>query len=400
MAATSSSKRRLPDSHLPFDGFFSAYYGPTQWATIRHALQAPKQSCALINRYSTFDDTLFPSDQFRRMESLCTSTMTVMEPIDAKNVHDVPRPINQSHYPMCASSLLPILALDIQPNDHILDLCASPGGKSLAILQQLDATNHLTSNEMSHDRFQRLVQTLKSHLPPNIFQKQVRLTNIDGTRQHAWTKTFDKILIDAPCSGERHLVQSSSTHLWSAKRSKANARRQVELLRTALRCVKSTSGTIVYSTCSLSPFENDLVIEQFLHLTNGRVQVHKQTFPFGSETEYGWMVLPKPWGPFYLCVLHARDPARSTIDEQSAWRPHGDSTSSEEEEEEEGEEGAWKLCFSPCEHNLKKETSTRHEMTTVASLTHPMKKMLSPRKSFDYHAWVNRESFWNFLALH
>ena len=396
-----SSKRRLPDSRLPFDGFFSAYYGATQWSTIRQALQAPKQSCALINRYSTFDETLFPSDQFHRLESVCTPTMTVLEPIDSTSVHDVPRPINHSHYPMCASSLLPILALDIQGNDHILDLCASPGGKSLAILQQFDASNHLTSNEMSRERFQRLTQTLKSHLPSAIVQKQVRLTNIDGTRQQAWTKTFDKVLIDAPCSGERHLVHSSSTHLWSVKRSKANARRQIELLRAALRCVKSTSGTIVYSTCSLSPFENDLVIEQFLQLANGRVQVHRQTFPFGSATEYGWMVLPKPWGPFYLCVLHVRDPAQSNIDAPSAWRFRHDATSSSEEEEQEEEEkekeGAWNLCFSQSEHNKRKEeeTSRPGSMATVASLRHPTEKWISSRKPFDYRAWVTSDKLTN-----
>ena len=335
-----TAKHPLPPNNLSFDGFFSAYYGASKWSTLRQNLQAPKQSCALINRYHPSNENLFPADEFNRMESLCSPTMTVMEPIDFAVTPTVPRPVNFSHYPMCAASLLAVLALDIQPNDHVLDLCASPGGKSLAIVQRFDLSNHLTSNEMSQERYARLVHTLKAHVPANIYHKQIRTLHINAARQNIWTTTFDKILVDAPCSSERHLVNSSSTHLWSVKRSKANARRQIELLRTAMRCVNPETGTIVYSTCSLSPYENDLVIEQFLKLYPNRVQVHRQVFPFGEATEYGWMVLPQPWGPFYLCVLHVRDANRSSTDEQTTWRFHRDSTTSEEEEDDEVEEGA------------------------------------------------------------
>lgn len=335
---TSSKRTALPKSHLSFDGFFSAYYGPKKWSDLRQALQSPKRSCALLNRYATIDENLFPADQYHRLQSLCTEKLIVMEPIESTDEHDVPRPVNHSHYAMCAASLLPVLALNIQPNDQILDLCASPGGKSLAIAQQFDASNHLTSNEMSHERFIRLGQTLKSYLPSEIMHKQIRLTNFDGTRHSLWSTTFDKILIDAPCSSERHLVHASSTHLWSVKRSKINASRQLELLRTAMRCVKPDSGVIVYSTCSLSPYENDLVIEQFLKQYPDRVKVHKPTFPFGEATEYGWMVLPRPWGPFYLCVLHAKEPDRIKEEDFMAWKTDHESSGSEDEQvEEEGE---------------------------------------------------------------
>jgi 5-methylcytosine rRNA methyltransferase NSUN4 len=335
-----TSNRRLPDSHLPFDAFFSAFFGRKQWTTIRQALQAPKKSCALLNRYSTFDaSSLFPSDEFHRVDSLSTSNMKIMAPIDCTTCHDVPRPEQFSHYPMCASSLLPILALDIQPNDRVLDLCASPGGKSLAIVQQFDTSNRLTSNEMSQERYARLNQTLRSYLPSDIVQQQVRLTHVDATRQtRGWTTTFDKILVDAPCSSERHLVHSSSTHLWSVKRSKGNARRQLALLRTAMRAVKPDTGTIVYSTCSLSPYENDLVIEQCLQQYHGRIRIHRAQFPFGVATEYGWLVVPEPWGPFYVCVLHVRESMHTNIDEFLTWKTGPDSTTSDEEEEEEEEE--------------------------------------------------------------
>lgn len=323
--------KSLPPSHLPFDDFFSAFYGTKEWSNIRKGLESNKVSCALINRYSTINENLFPADQYRRFESLCTPKMTVMEPIDSENCPDVPRPINHSHYPMCAASLLAVRALDIQPNDQILDLCASPGGKSIAICQNFESTNHLTSNEMSQERFERLKQTLKSYIPATAYRQQIRLTNLDGTRAQIWTKTFDKILIDAPCSSERHLVSSSSTQMWSVKRSKMNGRRQLSLLRTAMRCVKPQSGTIVYSTCSISPFENDLVIEQFLQEFKGRVQIFKQNFPFGSSTEHGWMVFPKPWGPFYLCVLSVR--VEDQIDFDRIWKNNEDSSSSDEEEQ-------------------------------------------------------------------
>ena len=296
-----SAKSSLPDSHLSFDDFFTQYYGLKQCPSIRRALLAPKQFCALINRYSTVNENLFPLEHYRRLDALCTTNMTVIKAIDSNGTVEIPRPIQNSHYPMCAASLLPILALDIQPNDQILDMCASLGGKSIVIVQNFNSNNHLTSNELSQERHVRLKQTLKSYLSPTIYQQQLHLTNIDGTRPHIWTKTFDKILIDAPCSSERHLIHSSSTHLWSVKRSKLNAKRQLALLHTAMRCIKPHLGTIVYSTCSLSPYENDQVIQQFLSQFSARVQVHRYIFPFGFPTEYGWMVLPKPWGSF-LCL--------------------------------------------------------------------------------------------------
>ena len=310
-----------------FDGFFSTFFGQEKWASLRQSLQSAKKSCALINRYSPFDESLFPSDRFRPFGELSTATMRVIEPIAED---EVPRPVNHSHYPLCAASLLPVLALNIAANDRILDLCASPGGKALAIGQQIDSSNTLTANEMSRERFLRLSQTLKSHLPASMFPKQIRLTNFDGRKRQIWTTTFDKILVDAPCSSERHLVHSSSTHLWSVKRSKENARRQLDLLRTAMRNVKPNGGRIVYSTCSLSPHENDFLVEEFLREFADRIEVRREKFPFGEETKHGWIVLPRPWGPIYLCIFDVKEPDRLKDEDFSFWKSRHEESEEEE----------------------------------------------------------------------
>lgn len=311
-------------SHWSFDEFYSNHFGAEKWAELRENLCSAKKSCALINRFVQHDENLFPSDRFRRFECFSNSNLFVIEPIDE---NDVPRPINSSHYALCAASLLPVVALDVQSEDQILDLCASPGGKSLAIAQQIDSTNSLTSNEMSHERFLRLKQTLRSFLPSKSFPRQIRLTNFDGRKRQIWTTTFDKILVDAPCSSERHLIQSNSTHFWSVKRSKENSRRQLDLLRTAMRNVKPNGGRIVYSTCSLSPYENDLLVEQFINEFDDRIRIRKEKFSFGEETKFGWIVLPRPWGPIYLAIFDVQRPTRLENEDFSYWKTEEDESS-------------------------------------------------------------------------
>jgi len=230
------------------------------------------------------------------------------------------------YYPLDPSSLLAVQALRLQPDDHVLDLCAAPGGKSLAILQYLHGgSGRLTCNDPAPDRRRRLNQvvprnlisedsdslslhfplpSLKSlpfhlpslpfHLPsllsalfhlafyllpssctpcfglqpslsfgkilsfpplhhlilrfvvnqvlrdyiPEEDRKRVTVTAYDGTK--GWHGTgaeaeFDKVLLDAPCSTERHVLHKpSELSLWRPGRSKSNAERQVNCARTEM----------------------------------------------------------------------------------------------------------------------------------------------------------------------
>ncbi|KAI9292463.1 S-adenosyl-L-methionine-dependent methyltransferase [Neoconidiobolus thromboides FSU 785] len=242
-----------------------------------------------------------------------------------------------SHYCLDAASLLPIIALDLKPSDNVLDLCSAPGGKGMLIGQLLfepqfteakegeyiKRTGRLHCNEMNRSRYDRLRQVMLSYfgkqviqLPPNNGMEEelkpmLKLTNYDGTLYGLFKEKYDKILIDAPCSSERHLVHLEQLKTFDSKISLNNSHTQLKLLLSAAQMIK-LNGRIVYATCSLSDMENDLIIKSFLDRRPGLFKVieflpdDKGLEKWGKKTEFGWLCLPHQsfgWGPIYLSVL-------------------------------------------------------------------------------------------------
>lgn len=167
-------------------------------------------------------------------------------------------------YLLDPASELPVEALRLSPDDNALDLCAAPGGKALLILDRLGSAPRLTLNEFSFQRMERLKKVLREYLPPE-FLEMIRLTREDGRLYgKSRRELFDKILADVPCSGERHLLHTpKELAKWTPARSKNLARRQYALLASAFTCLKK-GGRLVYSTCSISPLENDGVVDKLL----------------------------------------------------------------------------------------------------------------------------------------
>ncbi len=210
-------------------------------------------------------------------------------------------------YKMDPASILVAKALDVQKNEKILDLCAAPGGKSLIVAEALDSTGELISNEFSNSRRERLVRVFKEYIPmekrSNIFVKG-QDGNQFGLKMPDY---FDRVLADVPCSGERHLLENKSEfEKWTIKRSQNLAVRQFSLLSSAWLTCKP-KGRIVYSTCSISPIENDDVIKKIIK--RREVQVLRPDFLEGptdlEKTEYGYQALPDRcgYGPMYFAVL-------------------------------------------------------------------------------------------------
>src|SRR5690606_27123133 len=105
---------------------------------------------------------------------------------------------------------------------------------------------------------------------------------------------FDKALVDTPCSSERHLIHQNKTSTWSPKRSRYLSIKQYTLLCAALLCCKP-GATIVYSTCSINPVENDDVIARLLKKKKDKVSLlsSPSISELGSEpTKYGQIILP------------------------------------------------------------------------------------------------------------
>ena len=235
------------------------------------------------------------------------------------------------YYLLDPSSLLPVQSLALSPHHSILDMCAAPGGKSLAILFTLaslttattasatssltatSASYHLTCNELSHVRRQRLQRVLTSYVPSTVRSSRVSLTSHSATSPTAFAaSSFDRVLLDAPCSSSRHLLHSlsslPSSSASASARSAAYASEQQRMLHVGLRALRN-GGRLVYSTCSLSPLENEQVVASGLARW-GQAGVREVVTAGvegwrGERRQYGRLVLPDVagYGPLYYCVL-------------------------------------------------------------------------------------------------
>lgn len=154
-------------------------------------------------------------------------------------------------------------ALEVEPGHEVLDLCAAPGGKTLVLALRLQGTGRLVSNDRSPDRRNRLKRVIAEHVPPE-WQGSISVTGHDASRWGLYEQArYDRVLLDAPCSSERHLVHSPG-HLaqWSPNRTKILAQQALAMLCAALEALKP-GGLLVYSTCSISPLENEGTLDRF-----------------------------------------------------------------------------------------------------------------------------------------
>jgi 16S rRNA C967 or C1407 C5-methylase (RsmB/RsmF family) len=207
-------------------------------------------------------------------------------------------------YSLDRASLLPVKNLKVEKGQHIADFCASPGGKSLAMIFALGGEAFWWLNDLSPARVGRLRAILHDCVPPELL-KNIDVKCSDASRWGMNRKEhFDRVLVDAPCSGERHLLNSKQeVARWSLKGSKRLVIRQHSLLCSAFDSLKP-GGRLVYSTCSINPLENDGVIER-LHGSREGFTIAQPEADFGEATKYGWIVLPDTAkaGPIYFSVI-------------------------------------------------------------------------------------------------
>jgi 16S rRNA C967 or C1407 C5-methylase (RsmB/RsmF family) len=279
-----------------FNQFYQDMYGE-RWPRIKEALLAPKKHVAVANPWSFYK---FPD------VPLEVSGLTFSH--DVKDVFPQPEKTHHgylNYYLLDAASILPVEALDIQPGEKVVDLCAAPGGKSFLCAIKLKGEGLLISNDRSAARRARIHRIFDDYIPKTN-QKNLTITSYDATKWSLYQKSmYDKVLLDAPCSSERHVLEDSKElNLWAPGRTKAIAISQFAMLASALDIVK-VGGTIVYSTCALSKLENDDIIAKLYQKRAGRFELIRKEFSFGEPTEFGWQVLPDTsgWGPFYLAVV-------------------------------------------------------------------------------------------------
>ncbi len=158
------------------------------------------------------------------------------------------------------SAMAPVELLDVHPQQRVLDLCAAPGGKSTQIAGKLQGTGALVVNDIHPDRVKALVKNLELSGVRNA----VVLNEQPDKLQSAFEGYFDRILIDAPCSGEGMFrKEEEMAKMWEPGWVERYAAMQRDLLRQAARMLVP-GGRMVYSTCTFSPEENEAMIAEFL----------------------------------------------------------------------------------------------------------------------------------------
>jgi 16S rRNA C967 or C1407 C5-methylase (RsmB/RsmF family) len=301
---------------------FNEIYG-TRWETsLCRALLEPSKMCALMNPFVSNAEVV----HVNQLEPIAWAPESMKAYISSDKTR-LPAPIRDekhglpNYYCMDPASLLPVLALNLQSSPCppiVLDLCGAPGGKTLAIHRVLsELGGGLVSNELSKIRRERLETVISEHI---VDTTNVTVTCLDGVEfgnpNHDFSDlegslldgtqalVFTHVLCDAPCSAERHILNHSSGGEWTGK-SLRNTRRQIALLKAAWGAC-GDGGTIVYSTCSLSPAENDDIVTKLFSQRACKVQ--KLSFPIGEPTEHGWMILPDHqssigMGPIYMAAI-------------------------------------------------------------------------------------------------
>ncbi|XP_015111486.1 probable 28S rRNA (cytosine-C(5))-methyltransferase [Diachasma alloeum] len=179
-----------------------------------------------------------------------------------------------------ASSFLPVMALDPKESERVLDMCAAPGGKSSHIAALMKNTGVLFSNDVNQDRVKAVIGNFHRLGIVNSV-----ICSHDGRKIPGIIKGFDRVLLDAPCTGTGVVAKDPSV---KTNKDEVDVQRcctlQRELLLAAIDSVNAKSGSggvIVYSTCSILPEENEWIVDYALKKRD--VKVVPTGLEFGEE---------------------------------------------------------------------------------------------------------------------
>jgi len=158
------------------------------------------------------------------------------------------------------SAMLPGAVIDAKPGENILDLCAAPGGKTVQIAAGMNGKGLLVANDINYNRVKALVKNIELCGVSNAIVTNDSPQNLSEKFGHF----FDKILVDAPCSGEGMFRKDeAAAKSWGKYKCDLCSGMQRDILACVDKMLKP-GGYLVYSTCTFSPEENEQMIEAFV----------------------------------------------------------------------------------------------------------------------------------------
>uniref|UniRef100_A0AC35TXI3 SAM_MT_RSMB_NOP domain-containing protein n=1 Tax=Rhabditophanes sp. KR3021 TaxID=114890 RepID=A0AC35TXI3_9BILA len=222
-------------------------------------------------------------------------------------------------------SVVPVLAMDLALGEHVLDMCSAPGGKSLLMLQT-GLLGKLVCNDQKMSRLGQLRRGLSMYVPETCSEAdKIILKRKDGGDLATWDELslYDKVIADVPCSTDRLAANQDEGNMFSKQMTNERLNLpelQTKILINGLRSAK-IGGTVIYSTCSLSPLQNESVVEnacavaerdfgiQCVEKDMSQLKQHLTStglYRFSDQCKRGLLVLPflpSNFGPMYVCKL-------------------------------------------------------------------------------------------------
>lgn len=223
---------------------------------VESLLMTPRTQSVRVNPLAAGD---IPTNLLAKPISWCSNGYEIV-----KSEEEEYNELSQSGkiYIQNAASWLPVIALNPQAGDSVLDVCAAPGGKSSHIQALTNNKSRLICNDNSKPRLMKLQANMKR------LGVQAEYSLADATRlsRHNLGE-FDKILLDAPCSGEGLMtLRAEDAKLfdsWSVAHIRRLSDLQKRIISEAWQLLKP-GGTLVYSTCTMAPEENETVVNYLL----------------------------------------------------------------------------------------------------------------------------------------
>ncbi|CAB49545.1 tRNA (cytosine(49)-C(5))-methyltransferase [Pyrococcus abyssi] len=169
--------------------------------------------------------------------------------------------------PQEASSMIPPVVLDPKPSEVILDMAAAPGSKTTQMAQYMENEGCIIANDAKRDRANILIA--------NLTRAGVLIAKVtvkDGAYFARYENTFDRVLLDAPCSSVGMIRKNFKfARTWSIGKVYYHSRLQKRLILAAYKSLKP-GGVLVYSTCTVDPLENEEVVDFLLQKTDAKLE--------------------------------------------------------------------------------------------------------------------------------
>lgn len=241
-------------------------YGEKAPDILQHLSTKTKRSFWVNTFISQVDTTIesLTSQGFEIKKSVIPNMFIVENESESLSLTKTEEYIENKIYIQNLSSAIPVMVLDPKDGELILDLTAAPGSKTSLMQIYSGGKSNVIATEKNKGRFFTLKKNLENYAIPN-----VQVFNIDATRiakiKPDLAETFDKVLVDAPCSNEAGICFSDSEpfKFWNPKKGKSLSNLQKSLIASGFDMLKS-GGELVYSTCTFSFEENESVVNWLL----------------------------------------------------------------------------------------------------------------------------------------